>query len=323
VSIEPPFGYLEQREAEYLNLAEVEPTYRSLLVTIRLRVSGVSGMCHDTRPVIAAWAGVSERLVTAGLKRLGALGIVEHKRHLAHGGSRGQTYFWTTAPRPYVEWSPAPLIHWLVAVPAYVVTFYRHQRAVGAPSWAVEPSDINAQEVHPDDCLSAQTARHQGARTEASGRTPTEHHPEANPKVFPNRGAAAPLPTNEEGFAKAVVTLWRAARKKPGLERFTDQMAIKNMKSAAARAWVQGCTLEDMARAIAVHADNPKACPWYVDEWAREARAQREEREASERRMRERERELQEEAARAEAEWAARERATGMSRKDLVRALRP
>lgn len=103
------------------------------------------------------------------------------------------------------------------------------------------------------------------------------HNPVSNPVSNPVKGAAAPLGKNCEGYVRAVVAEWRAARNKPGLGRFTDDGAIKNLKTAAERAWTQGCTLDDAARAIAVHASDPNANPWYVDEWAREARAEREE----------------------------------------------
>lgn len=96
------------------------------------------------------------------------------------------------------------------------------------------------------------------------------------------------------------MAMWRAARNKPGLERFTDAGPIKNLKVAAKRARAQGCTLPDMAGAIAIHGADPNASPWYVDEWAREARAEREEREQFERRLRDR--------AREDAEWQAARR---------------
>lgn len=124
----------------------------------------------------------------------------------------------------------------------------------------------------------------QGSNTGGVGH----HNPVSNPVSNPVKGAAAPLGKACEGYVRAVVTLWRAARNKPGLERFTDAAAIKNLKTAAERAWTQGCTLDDAARAIAVHASDPHANPWYVDEWAREARAVREEVEHAARKAQER-----------------------------------
>ena len=103
-------------------------------------------------------------------------------------------------------------------------------------------------------------------------------------------GARAELTPVEEAKAtvKAVVEEWRKARRGPGLERFTDPQAIAGLKTRTKTALVSGVTFEDLRVAIMRHAHDPKANPWYVDEWAREIRAAREEAEHATRTAQER-----------------------------------
>ncbi len=87
---------------------------------------------------------------------------------------------------------------------------------------------------------------------------------------------------------RAVVDEWRQARRKPGLERFTDPQAINGLKIRTKSALAAGATFEDLRVAIVRHAHDPKANPWYIDEWAREIRAAREEAEHAARKAQER-----------------------------------
>jgi hypothetical protein len=125
------------------------------------------------------------------------------------------------------------------------------------------------------------------------------HNPVSDPVINPVKGAAAPDVITEEGFVKAVVACWRAAREKAGIFKFVDQEAIKNLKDVARRLFAEGTRIDDIRKGIAEHADDPNANPWRgVREWASEARARREALEQRERRMRDR--------AREDAEWQAR-----------------
>jgi hypothetical protein len=179
---------------------------------------------------------------------------------------------------------------------AYVPERWRAAHGEGEPAKGVPgpPSDSSAKGVLPpplDEAPQGRSAVPPRAFLDPLQGVPGTPDPVSDPVINSVKGAAAPLVINDEGFVKAVVTLWRAARNKPGLERFTDAGPIKNLKVAAKRAHAQGCTLVDMERAIAIHAADVNANPWYVDEWAREARAEREEREQFERRLRARARE--------------------------------
>jgi hypothetical protein len=192
----------------------------------------------------------------------------------------------------------------------------RTRGGVGPPPSPAEFEDRGGAAPPPDGEGRGGVGPRSWRRGAASGGGLGPPNPVSDPVIHPVKGAAAPLPTNEEGFVKAVIALWRAARKKHGIERFTDGAAIKNMKDAARRAWTQGCTLDDMTGGIATRASDPHATPWYVDEWARDARAQRTEREALERRIRER----REEDELREAEWQALQREyPGLTRAEIVR----
>jgi hypothetical protein len=143
------------------------------------------------------------------------------------------------------------------------------------------------------------------------GRGPTSWRPEAasgggrgplnpvsNPVNTQSEGAAAPLALTDEGFVKAVVACWRAAREKAGIFKFIDEVAIKNLKDAARGLYAEAIRIDDVRKGIVEHADEPNANPWRgVREWASEARGRREALEEHERRMRDR--------AREDAEWKA------------------
>lgn len=87
---------------------------------------------------------------------------------------------------------------------------------------------------------------------------------------------------------RAVVDEWQKARRRPGLERFTDPQAIGGLKIRTKSALAAGATFDDLRVAIVQHAHDPKANPWYIDEWAREVRAAREEAEHVARKAQER-----------------------------------
>lgn len=87
---------------------------------------------------------------------------------------------------------------------------------------------------------------------------------------------------------RAVLDEWRKARRGTGLERFTDPQAIAGLKLRTKSALAAGVTFEDLRVAIVRHAHDPKANPWYIDEWAREIRASREEAEHVARKAQER-----------------------------------
>jgi hypothetical protein len=118
-----------------------------------------------------------------------------------------------------------------------------------------------------------------GGATTTTPVAPAPPEPSPEPSLEPSEGAAAPnfekTPTSaqeERAYVRAVADQWRAARRKPGLERFTDAAAIRNLKTAAGRAWAAGCSLQDAIDGIRQNAGKPDANPWYVDEWARLAR---------------------------------------------------
>jgi hypothetical protein len=86
-----------------------------------------------------------------------------------------------------------------------------------------------------------------------------------------------------------VKAVWLAGRQKIGTERFTDPAALRNLKIATKRSlghdeWA------DVIAGVRAHSTDPDASPWYIDRWAGEARAARQERESSERRRLDRER---------------------------------
>ncbi len=62
-----------------------------------------------------------------------------------------------------------------------------------------------------------------------------------------------------------------------GPRAFADPQAIAGLKSRTKSGFAAGVTFEDLRVAIVRHARDPKANPWYIDGWAREVRAAREE----------------------------------------------
>jgi hypothetical protein len=269
------FGGIEQAEVQRLHELGAPADAIYVLVMLRVRTRP-GGLVVDTIPTLGKWTGRPKTAVKEALRWLREHGVVVMgPRASIESGQRGQ---WrrVISLRPLPEWGTS---------------------ASAEPKFSVGNSPTTAT---PEPKLKQLQPEHEttSARTRDNFSQDAGDNPNVNPEVYPKEGAAAPVSVNEEGFVKDVVGLWRAARNKPGLERFTDAAPIKNLKVAAKRARAQGCTLADMARAIAIHGTDANANPWYVDEWAREARAEREEREQFERRLRDR--------AREEAEWQAR-----------------
>ena len=145
---------------------------------------------------------------------------------------------------------------------------------------------------------SGETRRNAAARsrTEAGASRLLEPRPGPSPSPVPNyvgtatRSAGVDLTSAQEAKAilNAVVDEWRKLRTGAGLERFTDPQAIAGLKTRTKSALGAGVTFEDLRVAIVRHAHDPKANPWYIDEWAREVRAEREEAEHVARKAQER-----------------------------------
>jgi len=149
----------------------------------------------------------------------------------------------------------------------------------------------------------------------------------ATPKPLPNpneptsnqKGAAAPFVTEDE-YVRAVVAAWREARERHGIPKYIDDAAIKNLKDAARRLYGEGLTVDEVAKGIVQHADDPDANPWRgVGEWAREARAEREEREARDGASRAAMERRRVDDQRVEDEWQALERESGLTRREILR----
>jgi hypothetical protein len=103
-------------------------------------------------------------------------------------------------------------------------------------------------------------------------------------------------------LAEAEAT-WLAGHSRVGTDRYTDRAALRNLRTATKRALGHDDALDVLA-GIRAHATDPEASPWYVDRWAGEARAQRQERERTARVHREREEEMRLHTAQVEAEQA-------------------
>lgn len=71
---------------------------------------------------------------------------------------------------------------------------------------------------------------------------------------------------------------WLEARRKAGLDRYTDHSALRGLEQRIASALGHGTDERDLAAAIAELGRDPKGSPWYVDEKARLAALRREER---------------------------------------------
>ena len=142
--------------------------------------------------------------------------------------------------------------------------------------------------------------RWRAAHRGPDGRFTSDRHGEPNalltpPRPDPSRPrttyvGTSPLTPDKElkVTVRAVVDEWRKARTGAGLERFTDPQAINGLKIRTKSALASGATFEDLRVAIVRHAHDPKANPWYIDEWAREIRAAREEAEHVARKAQER-----------------------------------
>ena len=149
---------------------------------------------------------------------------------------------------------------------------------------------------------SGETRRNMADRSKTQASASRLLEPRPGPSrpvpVLPNVGTRELTPAQEEkATLRSVVTEWRQARRKPGLERFTDPQAIAGLKLRTKSALAAGATFEDLRVAIVRHAHEPNANPWYIDEWAREIRATREQAEHEARKAQER-RELDAVAAR-------------------------
>lgn len=108
-----------------------------------------------------------------------------------------------------------------------------------------------------------------------------------------SRAAVEKVPTVEEeerAQAKEAVAIWTEIRARKGLDRFTDRRALGGLRMKVKVALKQ-VEWRDVVAAIRQKAYDPKANPWYLDEWAREQRGIREQAESTARKMRERDRE--------------------------------
>lgn len=133
------------------------------------------------------------------------------------------------------------------------------------------------------------------AEVRTSPLQPTAPRTISEPSVEPSKVAAAsPQPfevhtpaAEEKATVHEADVLWMAERSRKGIDRFTDPKARANLRLSAKRALRHG-VWQDIKDAILVHAPNPDANPWYLDEWTRVAAGQRREVEGLQRKIAER-----------------------------------
>lgn len=175
--------------------------------------------------------------------------------------------------------------------------------------------------------------------TGAAARTPQPSAPEPSvPLATQNevrdglgatdRGGAASAPprlspaSEAKRIEKAATELWKSVRRaKFGARaRYLDKGSYDGIRIAVDRALDASCTWLDIAAAVREHAPDPQTgSPWYLDEWAREAKAKREDQEQAERAREADRRADLERRTRVDAEWAdLRERYPGRTTAEIV-----
>jgi hypothetical protein len=293
--LQAPFGAIEQREVQRLRELGAPADAIYLLVMLRVRADA-EGQVRDTEATLADWTNRNLTAIKNSLKWLKDHGVVSTGPRTGVGGTRGQ---WRRVI------SLKPLADWRTA--AGTAPRFPETAAASAPKFG---------ELELDKATTLA-----GAPTNF-GRTALVQS-KRNPDVYPDDDARVRARDSslEEDVGRAQ-RLWVEQRSRHEHRRFTDPAAVRVLKDGVREALRGGATLNDVEAAIQQHAPEEWANTRDLSAWVAPHVGERQRREADDRRVREETARNRERDERIEAEWVARERDTGLTRRDLIEQMR-
>lgn len=236
----PPFGWIEQRELDYMDRQNLDPANRWLLVVLKVRYDARIGTVTDTISSLVQWSGLSRRSVQRCLAQLADRGLVVRAKHRGAGGPKGHAWSWSTTVLPF-------------------------------DSWPKNTPDVRA-------LTAKSTPNRAEERAKSDGRTrqTTRDNPERPPKNSPERDATPSVPSEDAdadgsrtddgpGISPpgtpqevewrnltpaALGRSWVTYREGEGLTRFTDPKAVSWLEACVPEALAAGCNATDFENAL-------------------------------------------------------------------------